>query len=46
MLDRIRRLFDYVRGIVIVLAVGLGVPLLALHQLRGALVTLPDGFVH
>lgn len=46
MLDRVHRLFDYVRGIVIVLAVGLGVPLLVLHRLRVALVTLPDGFVH
>lgn len=45
MFDRIRTLFVYVRGIVLLLTVGLGVPLLALHRVRLALVTLPDAVV-
>lgn len=45
MFDRIRTLFAYARGIVLLLTVGLGVPLLALHRVRLALVTLPDAVV-
>ena len=42
MFDRIRTLSVYARGIVLLLTVGLGVPLLALHRVRLALVTLPN----
>lgn len=38
---RIRTLATIARGLVLLLAVGLGIPLLALHQLQLALVTLP-----
>lgn len=37
----IRRYTTFARGIVLLLAVGIGVPLLAFHQVRVALVTLP-----
>lgn len=38
---RIRTLTTIARGLVLLLAVGIGIPLLAFHQLRLALVTLP-----
>ena len=45
MFDRIRTMLVYARGVVLLLTVGLGIPLLALHRVRLALVTLPDAVV-
>lgn len=39
--SRIRRYSTIARGIVLLLAVGIGIPLLAFHQVRMALVALP-----